>query len=222
MSQSSKHKLLIIGTGDYAQMAYFYLSDDYNIIGFSEESAYRKKDTFESLPIYNFEEIEELFDAKEMKVIVAVGPNKMNTVRERLYQEVKDKKFECVSFIHPKAYVWNVEAVGENSFIFPNCVVEPHASVGNNCVMWSGAILAHHSTLEDHNFMAPGASVSGRATVQKNCFLGINSTVRDNVIVAEKTIVGAGSIIKKNTEKNGVYSNKGTDLYNLNSDNTKV
>jgi sugar O-acyltransferase (sialic acid O-acetyltransferase NeuD family) len=222
MSQNSKHKLLIVGTGDYAQMAYFYLSDTYEIIGFSEESAFRKKDTFESLPIYNFEEINDFFNSEEVKVFVAVGPNKVNTVRERLYKEVTKKNFKCINYIHPKAYVWDHKAIGENSFIFPNCVVEPYASVGNNCVMWSGAMLAHHSILEDNNFMAPGASVSGRTMIKKNCFLGINSTVRDNVIVAENTIIGAGAVIKKNTEKDGVYSVKRTDLYNQNSANTKV
>ncbi|WP_452220385.1 NeuD/PglB/VioB family sugar acetyltransferase [Lacinutrix salivirga] len=215
-------KLLIIGTGDYAQMAYYYLSNQYDIIGFAEEAAYRVLRDFNELPIFNFEDIKGKFNPEEVSVLVAVGPNQINTIRERLFLEIKKMEFTCITYIHPSAQVWNQDHIGENSFIFPNAIVEPYATVGSNCVLWSNAILSHHSTVNDHCFMAPGSSVSGRATIKKNCFLGINSTVRDNIIVEENCIVGAGAIIKKNTVKNGVYSPKGTELYNVNSKNTNV
>ncbi|MFD2567793.1 acetyltransferase [Pseudotenacibaculum haliotis] len=222
MSQNKQEKLIIVGTGDYALMAHFYLKEAYDIVGFSEEAAYKKKEEILGIANYDFEELTQVFKSEEIKILVAVGPNKVNTVRQRLYEEVKQKGYECISYIHPDAYVWDHSKVGENSFIFPNVTVEPFAEVGNNCIMWSGAILAHHSTLEDHCFMAPGAAVSGRTVVKNNCFIGINSTVRDNVVVAEKTIVGGGAVIKKDTEKDGVYSATRTELYNSDSTNTKV
>jgi len=215
-------KLLIIGTGDYAKMAYFYLSESYEIVGFSEEFAFRKLENLNDLAIYNFEEISDLFKSSDIKVLVAVGPNYVNTTRERLFKEIKTLGYQCITFIHPTAYVWDVKSIGENSFIFPNAVVEPYAIVGDNCVIWSSAILSHHSKLQDHCFMAPNASVSGRTVIKNNCFLGINSTVRDNIIVEKNCIIGAGAIIKKSTTENGVYSSKGTDLYNVNSRDTHV
>lgn len=215
-------RLLIIGTGDYATVASFYLKNEYNIIGYSEEKAYRKLKSIQDLPIYNFEDIMSLFDPDELKILVAVGPNYVNTIRERLFAEIKKMNFECIRYIHPDATVWDKKAIGENSFIFPNAVVEPYATVGDNCVMWSGSILSHHSKLHHHCFMAPGALVSGRTIINSNCFLGINSTVRDNLIVKEKCIIGAGAQIKKDTIENGVYSSDGTKLFNQNSFETKV
>lgn len=215
-------KLLIVGTGDYAKMAYFYLYETYEIIGFSEESAFRKLENLNELPIYNFEEISQLFKPSNIKVLVAVGPNYVNTTRERLYNEIKKLEFQCITYIHPNAHVWDVKSVGANTFVFPNAIIEPYAVVGENCVIWSGAILSHHSKLQNHCFMAPGASVSGRTVIKNNCFLGINSTVRDNIIVEKNCIIGAGAIIKKSTIVNGVYSSKGTDLYNVNSKDTHV
>lgn len=215
-------KLLIIGTGDYAIVASFFLATNYEVIGYAEEASYRKRDSIEGLPIFNFEDITDLFKPSEVKILVAVGPNFVNTVRERLFNEIKQLKFECITYIHPDASVWDVTAIGENSFIFPHVVVEPYATVGNNSVMWSGAALSHHSKLGDHCFMAPGSLVAGRTIIKNNCFLGINSTVRENLIVEEKGIIGAGALIKKNTVINGVYSAKGTALYNADSINTKV
>jgi len=215
-------KLLIIGTGDYAQVAHYFITTEklYEVIGFSEEKAFiRKKEVF-GLNIIPFEEIES-FD-KSIMVLVAIGPNKVNTVRERIYNEVKQKGFFCITYISPQAVVSDVSAIGENSFIFPKCVVEPFASIGNNSVLWTGATVAHHSEIKDHCFLAPGVNVSGRTIVNNNCFIGINATVRDNLVIAEKCIIGGGAVIKKNTEAGGVYSAAPTGLYNNDSFNTKV
>ena len=219
-----RKKLIIVGTGDYAEVAFYFLSqvEEYIIEGFSEEAEFVRKNAFKDLPIFKFEDLTTLFDPAATMMLVAVGPNKVNTVRERLFKEVKAKGFSCVKYIHPEAYVWNESAIGENSFIFPKCIVEPFAYVGNNCALWSGSILAHHSVIEDHCFLAPGCTVSGRVTVRNNSFLGINSTIRDNIVIGEKCIIGGGAVIKKNTEAYGVYSATRTSLLNSKSLDTKV
>ncbi len=182
----------------------------------------KKLDFKDDLPIYDFEDISKLFKASSIEVFVAIGPNKTNSVRERLCKDVLSLGYKLIKYVHPSAHVWNEEVIGYNSFIFPNCIVEPFAEVGNNCVMWSGSILAHHSCLCDNVFMAPGAKISGRTIIKRNCFIGINSTIRDNIVVEENCIIGAGAIIKKSTIKNGVYSSTGTLLHNQNSFETKV
>ncbi len=217
-----KTPLIIVGTGDYADVAFQYLQLEgtFDVKGFSEEREYIKKANFNDLPIYEFERLSTV--GMECKVLVAVGPNRINTVRQRLFKEVKAMGFNCIRHIHPQASVWDHEAVGENSFVFPGCVVEPFATVGNNCVMWSGSVLSHHSAIQDHCFVAPGCKISGRVVIKNNCFLGINSTIRDNITVEEKTIVGAGAIIKKNTSPGSVMSAKGTPLWNNDSFSTHV
>ncbi|MFN7044599.1 MAG: acetyltransferase [Flavobacterium sp.] len=214
--------LLIIGTGDYATVASYYLKEKFNIIGYAEEKSFRVLNDLMGMPIYDFENIKDIFNPSKIKILVAIGPNFSNTIRERLYKEVKKLNFKCITFIHSDAKVYDINAIGENSFIFPNVVVEPYATVGNNCVLWSGAILAHHSKLLDNCFMAPGALISGRTIVNNNCFFGINSTVRDNLVIEKNCIIGAGAIIKKSTVENGVYSSNGTLLLNNSSFNTKV
>ncbi|MBF4983627.1 hypothetical protein FNJ87_04550 [Nonlabens mediterrranea] len=215
-------KLLIIGTGNYAELATYYLKKSFLILGYAEESSYRKSNHFNGYSIIDFENIPKLYKPDGIKILVAVGPNQVNTVRERLYNEVKQMGFECISYIDSSAYVWDKKAVGENSFIFPGVIIEPFATVGNNCVMWSGSQLSHHSSLQDHSFMAPHAVVSGKTIIKNNCFLGINSTVRDNLIIESHCIIGSGASIKKSTVTNGVYSDKGTQLYNRDSKITKV
>lgn len=215
---------IIVGTGDYALVAYHLLKKEgkYHVIAFSEERNYIRFHKIEDLPNIPFEDLEEKAPAEDTVLLIAIGPNKVNSVRERLYLIAKEKGYSFITYISPDASVWDENAIGENSFIFPKCVVEPFAKVGNNSVLWSGAILAHHSEVKDHCFLAPGVCISGRSVIGNNTFVGINSTVRDNVIVAEKCIIGGGAIIKKNTEAGSVYSAKGTSIYGTDSFNTKV
>ncbi|WP_051575838.1 acetyltransferase [Aquimarina atlantica] len=216
--------IVIVGTGDYAEMAYMYLKrdTDYKIVAFSVEKEFNTSDEFCGLPVVDFEDIAVDFPKNEYKLLIAIGPNKANTVRERLYKEAKSMGYNFVTYISSKAYVWDSEAIGENSFIFDGCVVEPHAKIGINTVLWSGAVVAHHSVIGDHCFLAPSVAVSGKIVIKNNCFIGINATIRDHVTVAENCIIGCGAVIKKDTVKNGVYSAKGTELLRSDSMNTRV
>lgn len=220
--------LVIVGTGDYAEVALHYLSGgtDYQVVAFSVEEAFLPvspdERQFCGLPVVGFESLTADFHPATTEVLVAVGPGRVNTVRERLYLETKSKGYRLITYIHPQAHVADPSMVGENSFVFPFVCLEPGTRVGNNCVFWAGSHLAHHSVVEDHCFIAPGARVSGRSTIKSNCFLGINSTVRDHVVVAERCIVGAGVVIKKDTVPAGVYSAQPGRLLHQDSSTTKI
>jgi len=214
---------IIIGTGDYAEVAYQYLKRD-NIVtkAFCVEKKFKKLNEFCGLPVLDFESIVDTHPKEKFQLLVAIGPNQVNTVRERIFKESKAMGYSFLTYISPMAFVWDKSKVGENSFIFDNCVVEYGVEIGYNTVMWSGSSVAHHSKVGNHCFLAPSSSISGRVIIEDNCFIGINSTIRDNIKVSKKTIVGCGSVIKKNTESNGVYSRKKTELRNLNSLETNV
>ena len=215
-------KLIIIGTGDYAEVAYHFLNSRYDIICFMVNKDYMTKTIFCDKEVKQLESLKD-FDPKAFKLFIAIGPNGNNKTRERIYLDIKKHtKFNFIKFIHPDSYVWSDHAIGENTMVYPKCIVEPFAVIGDNCVLWSNCLVAHHSTIGNHSFLAPSCSISGRVTISNNCFIGINSTIRDNINIKSNTIVGAGSIIKKDTEENGVYSQKRTHIYNKNSLNTKV
>lgn len=216
-----KEKLIIVGTGDFAETIYHFLHKTYDVVCFMVHEAYRKEPTCCGKEVIAFEKLEN-YSPNDYKLIIAVGPNGNNKTREMFFNLLKDTPYELIKYIHPTAYVWDKEAIGANTIIFPNCVVEPFSTIGIGCVLWSGAIVAHHSHVQDFCFLAPGCAISGRVTIEKNCFIGLNSTIRDNITVRENCIVGAGAVIKKDTEKNGVYSHRGTPLYNKLSKTTKV
>lgn len=215
--------VVIVGAGDYAEVAYQYLKrDNYEVLGFSVESDFRQKDSFLGLPLSDFENIVSEYPVDEVELLVAIGPSKVNSVRQRLFLESKEKGYELLTYISPKSNVWDPSKIGENSFVFDGCVVESEARIGHNTILWSNVVVAHHSTVGNHCFLAPSVAVSGRIQIKDNCFLGINATIRDQVVVAENCIIGCGAVIKKDTLANGVYSANPTKLLHTESIETKV
>ena len=198
--------IVILGTGNLAELAMCYLQRDLKdeIVAFSVEKEYNTGSEFCGLPVIDFEDLLNKYPPETTKILIAIGPNKLSSVRERFYHEVKKLDYELVTYISPKAHIWDVKNIGEGCFIFDGCIVEPKTSIGVNTVMWSGSIVAHHSKIGDHCFLAPSATISGKVQVKNNCFIGINATIRDHIVIEEKCIIGCGAIIKKQCEKKKV------------------
>jgi sugar O-acyltransferase (sialic acid O-acetyltransferase NeuD family) len=199
-------KIVVFGVKDFAQLAYFYLTNDseHDVAAFTMDSKYIEEREFMGLPVVPFEEIERLYPPEEYMMFVPMSPAKMNTLRAQKYFEAKEKGYSFVTYISSKATYYNTP-VGENCFIFENNVIQPFTSIGNNVILWSGNHIGHHGRIEDHCFIASHAVISGHVAIKKYSFLGVNCTIRDGVTIAESTFVGAGSLILEDTDETGVY-----------------
>lgn len=207
-------KLLLFGLGDYAKVALHYFKEEPEIepVAFVVGREYIKEKEYNGLPVIAFEDVTLLYPPDRFKMMVTIGPGRINTNRERIYNEAIAKGYELITYVSPKAIVAPGVKIGMNSFIFEGVTLEPFVEIGNNTVIWSNTIIAHHSVVGDNCFLAPAVAISGRSVIGDNCFLGINSTIIDHVNIGSHGIIGAGAIIKKDTQPHGVYSPKGTGL----------
>lgn len=207
------NKLIIVGVGETAAIAYEYFSCDslYEISGFSVERNYIKETSFCGLPVVPFEEISDHFPPDEFDVFIAVSSTKLNRVRTRLFLQAKQKGYYCPSYVSSRAFVWRNVIVGENCFIFEDNTLQPFVKIGNNVVLWSGNHIGHNSVIGDNCFIASQVVVSGFCDIGENCFLGVNSTVINNITVGKDCFVGAGALIQKDAEAGRVYQSKGTE-----------
>jgi len=205
--KKTPEKILIIGTGEFAEIVYEYFTYDspYDVIAFSAENNYLKKETLFGLPVVPFEELENRYSPEKYKVFVAVTYTKLNRVRTRLFKEVKRKGFSSVSYVSSKAFVWRNAKIGENCFIFENNVIQYSVEIGNNVIMWSGNHIGHRSKIRDNCFLSSQIVISGYCEIGENCFLGVNSCVADYKKVAKDCIIGAGAVVLKDTEEAKIY-----------------
>lgn len=200
-------KLIIIGAGEFAEIAYEYFTYDsqYEVAAFSVERDYLKVKQLLGLPVVPFEDLERQYNPVEYGFYTAVTYTQLNRVRTRLYNEAKKKGFSPVSYVSSNAFVWRNVKIGENCFIFENNVVQYNVTIGNNVVMWSGNHVGHRASIGDNCFISSHVVISGYCEVKENCFLGVNSSLADKVKVGKDCIIGSGAVVIKNTGDRGVY-----------------
>jgi sugar O-acyltransferase (sialic acid O-acetyltransferase NeuD family) len=207
LSDSAKQKLVIVGDGETAEIAYEYFTHDSNfeVVAFSIEKQYIKKETLFGLPVIPFEDIENLYKPENYKVFVAVSSSKLNRVRTKLYEQAKAKGYSLASYVSSKAFVWRNAEIGENCFILENNVIQYNAKIGNNVTLWSGNHVGHRTVIRDNCFICSQVTIAGFCEIGENCFLGINACLADGLKVAKDCVVGAGAVVLEDTFEGLVY-----------------
>ncbi len=197
---SKDKKLVIIGAGELARIAYEYFTydSDYEVVGFCVEKDYKNEETLYDKPIIVFDELSYHFPPESYFAFVAIPASQLNRLRTRLYQAVKNLGYTCATYISSKAFVWRNAEIGENCFIFEHNTIQPFVKIGNNVILWSGNHIGHQTVIEDNCFLSSHVVVSGYCRIGESCFLGVNSTFNDHVEIPRDCIVASGSLVSKN------------------------
>ena len=107
--QERVEKIVIIGDGEFARIAYEYFTFDSpnKVVAFSVEKEFLKKNKLSGLPVIPFGSIENYYPASEYKIFVAITFTQLNRVRTRLYHLVKRKGYELVSYISSNEFYYS-------------------------------------------------------------------------------------------------------------------
>lgn len=91
LGYEKEKKLLIIGSGEFAEIAYEYFTYDseYDVVGFAVEKEYLNKEELFGKKIVEFENILKMYPPQQYYVFVAITYNQLNRVRRRLYRKCK-------------------------------------------------------------------------------------------------------------------------------------
>lgn len=199
--------MVLFGILDTAELAYYYLTHDseHEVVAFTVSKNYLKDTQFKGLPVVPFEEIETLYPPSDYHLFAPMTAKKMNTLREKIFNEGKAKGYNFISYISSKA-TWFNNDIGENCFILEDNTIQPFTKIGNNVVLWSGNHIGHHGDIKDHVFFTSHVVLSGHCLVESHCFFGVNATIRDYTTVRKGTLLAMGaSLTKQETEAWGVY-----------------
>lgn len=201
-------KLLIIGAGETAHLAYEYFTHDseYEVAAFCVNKEYIKENEFLSLPVVSFEDVEKHYPPSDYFAFVALAGTHLNRDRTKMYIETKNKGYKLASYISSKAFVWHNVEIGENCFILEDNTLQPFTKVGNNVVMWSGNHLGHRSEIKDNCFITSHVVISGFCEIGENCFIGVNSTFANDLKIAKDNFIAMGAAVTKSTEENRMYA----------------
>lgn len=198
-------KLIIVGAGEFGQIAYEYFTDDseYEVVAFAVEQKYKTIDEMNGLSVIDFERISNIYPPNKFDVFVAVTYVQLNRARRRLVDVCMENGYHCASYVSSKSFIGRGVKLGENVFIFENNAVEHQTEIGTNTIIWGGGNISHSCTIEDNCWLAPCVAVAGFSKIGSASFIGSHATIGDNVNIANDTLVGAGSVIYKNVKNAG-------------------
>ena len=146
----------------------------------------------------------ELLDCSSFDgVIVAVGKN---SVRKKLLDELLNKNFPVVSFVHPSATISNYSDIGNGTIILPGAVVNMGTLVGRGCIVNTHASIDHDCQIKDGVHISPGAHLAGGVQIGNCSWIGLGACIREYLEVGSHVTIGAGAVVVKNIADNLVVA----------------
>ena len=200
-------KLIIVGDSAFAEIAheYFDADSEYDVVGFSVERSFLKRNQLRGLPIIAFEDVELHFDSTTHYIYVATVYTQLNRLRTRLAAAAKAKGYKLASYVSSKAFVWSNVELGEHCFIFESNTIQPFVKIENNVVVWSGNHIGHHSTIRSNCFISSHVVISGFCEIGENSFIGVNATLANNIEIGKDNWIGPNITIMRSTDSGSLF-----------------
>lgn len=199
-------KLVIFGTKNFAEVAHYYFERDtsYQVAAFTVDPEHVREDTYRSLPVVPFTEIERSHPPERHDLFVALGIRLNNSMRERKVAEAEAKGYSLATFLASKAIVPPNLDLHPNTWIMDAVHIYPFSTIGRNTIIWAGTSIGFRSTIGDNCWFAAGI-FGERVTIGNNTFVGLGATVSSFVSVGKCNVIGAGALLLKDTKDFEVY-----------------
>ena len=212
--------VVIFGVKDFASLAHFYLRHDseHRVVAFTVHRDFLPAEReFEGLPVVPLEELETTYPPNRFSAFAPMSHRKMNRLREGIYNELKGRGYQLISYVSSRATTFPEGKIGDNCFILEDNTLQPFATIGDNVVIWSGNHIGHHSVVESHTFITSHVVISGHCRIGAYSFLGVNATLKDQITLGEGTLIGMGANITKDTEPWSLYKADATKASRISS-----
>lgn len=204
---SSTRPVVIVGTGELAQLAHFYFVHDSQrqVLAFAVDRQYLQGDSAHGLPLVACEDLSLHFSPADCDVFVAIGYSRLNARRAERCAAVRAAGYRLASYVSSRASVWPDLQLGGNCMVMEGNCVQPFVSLGEGVIMFAGSVISHHVQVGDHSFIGSGVVICGGVKVGQRCFIGANATVREHLALGDDCIVGAGSRVFKDAAAGSGY-----------------
>ncbi len=201
-------KLIIYGIGASAEVSYasFMKDSEYKVVGFTIEQSFFNNSQLFGLPVFPFENIEQVFAPEETDMFIAVGPIKLGTVLEQFCKKAKLKGYKLVNY-RPPTINYFEPSYGENCFLDHGSRFSAFIKVGNG-VLISHSDIGHHVEIGNYSFIT-NAIVGAKTVIEDQVFIGMGSVIREGIKIGKGSIIGMGCIITKDVAPYSVYSTPG-------------
>lgn len=191
--------IILLGAGGHAKSVVDCIErqGEYRIVGFLDKEERGKACCKEYEVIGGDDDLPKFYEQGIRNAFVTVGFLGRSTVRDRLYDRLKQIGFQLPNIIDPSAVVAGDVELGEGNFIGKLAMLNADVKIGSMCIINSGALIEHECQVGDFSHISVGTVLCGGVTVGRNTFVGAGSTLIQGITVGDKCIVAAGVTLRK-------------------------
>jgi UDP-3-O-[3-hydroxymyristoyl] glucosamine N-acyltransferase len=195
-----------------AKVAHHFFTRDlsHEVVGFTVDKKYNSGERFCGLEVFDFERISKSHPNSDFELFIAIGPSRMNSLRQEKFDEAKSIGYTLATFVSKHAVCDS--PVLENSFIADFAIVNPFVTIGANSFVWEYAFIGNDSIVGNNCFISPRATVSTFSEIGDNSVLGTASVVKTRVSLANHSLVGAHCYISRDTVPSSVFGEKQSEF----------
>lgn len=132
-------------------------------------------------------------------VILGIGDN---FIRYQIFENLKKKKINILTYIHHSAYVSKFAKVGTGSVVLIGSKINANAKIDEACIINTGSIIEHDCHIKKGSHICPGTFLAGNVIIGKKSMVGIGSVIIQNLNIGDNVIIGAKTVVLKNVKKN--------------------
>lgn len=196
--------IILLGFGGHAKSVIDCIErqGQYRIIGFLDRDdqytiSYKNYDV-----IGVDDDLERFYHQGIRNAFVTVGFMGQSSVRNRLYERLKQIGYRVPNIIDPSAVIAQDAVMGEGNFVGKLAMLNADVRIGNMCIINSGAMIEHECHVGDFTHVSVGTVLCGNVQIGNNTFVGAGSTLIQGIKVGNDCIVAAGTTVRKNIEDN--------------------
>lgn len=194
-----KTKLILIGGGGHCKVCIDVIeqAEQFEIVGILDVAELLGTNVLDYQIIGTDQDINKYVEL-EYSFLITVGQIKSATLREKLFNKLRENNAEIATIVAPSAYVSEYSKIGAGSIVMNQVVINAGVTIGDNCILNNKCDIEHDSIIGNHTHISTGAIINGNCKVGNGVFVGSNATIANQIIIEDRAVIGAGSVVINN------------------------
>ena len=216
--------ILIFGAGKIAEVVYHHIIRDglFKVAAFCVDQRFLNTQDGThpkfNLPVVAFDDVERSYPPDKFDMLVVIGYQNLNMLRQQKYAAAKAKGYTLCSYISPRADTGNWLKHGDNCVVLDGVGIQPGTEIGNNVFVWNNSLIGHHSKILDDCWLTAGTTIGGCTEIGEQTFIGLNATIGGEITIGKRNFIGAGALVTKSSVANAVFISSATEKFRLDVD----
>lgn len=197
-------KLILLGCGGHALAVIDSINrmNEFDVMGILDVPINVDKTVLGVKVIGTDDLLAKVFASGVKKAFICVGSVGNYSLRQKLYNKIRNIGFELPNIIDPSAIVSDNAMLGKGIYIGKGSIINASAKIGDLAIINTGSIIEHNVEIGEFSHVAPGAIVCGNVKMGDYTHIGAGATVIQGRTIGNNTIIGAGSVVVKDIDAN--------------------